>query len=184
MGPHWPGTALAILTIVAVSSRAVFRDAIVGMDTHAPISQPVADRPSDGGVMNAPFHIISAHFGGGNADERKDLALARLARLVADEGGSLAAIGRLCNRPGIAVALQRLETLLATEHGGIADVIGGSVPLLEDLGDALVAIPPDCEIGGPILETDSALVANLDAAVRFAGARIEDNIRALRQLVD
>ena len=83
MEPHWPGTAQAILTIVAVSSRAVFRDAIVGMDTHAPISQPVVDRPSDGGVVNASFHIISTHFGGGNADDGKDLALARLSRFAA-----------------------------------------------------------------------------------------------------
>jgi len=33
--------------------------------------------------MNAPFHIISTHFGDGNVDDGKDLALARLARFAA-----------------------------------------------------------------------------------------------------
>ena len=133
--------------------------------------------------MNAPFHIISAHFGGGTADESKGLALARLSRLVSDEGPSLVAIGRLCNRPAISAALQGLDTLLFNQPDGHADVIGQAVPLLEDLRDTLAAIPPDCEIGEPILEADRYLVENLDAAVCFAGARVEDNIQALRRLV-
>lgn len=33
--------------------------------------------------MNAPLHIISTDFGGGNADDGKDLALARLSRFAA-----------------------------------------------------------------------------------------------------
>lgn len=64
------------------------------------------------------------------------------------------------------------------------DVIGSAVALLERLSDELARIPPNPEITSVILESDRSLVANFDAAVRYAGARVEDNARALKQLLD
>lgn len=134
--------------------------------------------------MNAPIHIISTHFGSEGGRDQKDLALSRLSRLVADDGGHLAAIGRLCNRPAITAALQKLDALLEQEPDRDTDLIGQAIGLLEGLRDTLVEIPTDCEIDAVILDGDQCLVENLDGALRFAGARVEDNIRALRQLMD
>ena len=133
--------------------------------------------------MNAPLPIIATHFGTTDEDLR-DLAFARLAALSEDVGGSLADIARLCGRPQIAEVLLGLEGLHRGPSIADEDIIREVIPMLERLRDELMAIPADCEIRTVILEKDRPLVADLDAAVRYAGARVDDNIAGLRSLVD
>lgn len=132
--------------------------------------------------MNAPLPIISTHFG--SPDEApRDLAFARLAALTDDIGGSLADITRLCGRPEIGAVLLALEGLHRGPNISDEDVIRAAIPMLERLRDELMAIPADCEIRTVILEKDRPLVAQFDAAVRYAGARVDDNIASLRDLL-
>jgi len=134
--------------------------------------------------MNIPLPILSAHVGDCEFDAR-DLAFARLGALAEDVGGPLSAIARLCGRPMILGLLDQIEGLHRSPDGtDDQDVIGSAVALLERLSDELARIPPNPEITSVILESDRSLVANFDAAVRYAGARVEDNARALKQLLD
>lgn len=77
-------------------------------------------------------------------------------------------------------ALAGLEGLHRGPRIDDQDVIQDAIALLEILREALVSIPADCEIKSEIVETDRALVANLDAAVRYAGARVDDKPRRKR----
>lgn len=133
--------------------------------------------------MNAPLPIIATHVGITTDEDARDLAFARLAALSHDEGGTLVAIARLCGYPGIMEALAGLESLHRGPMIDDQDVIRDAIALLETLRDVLVSIPADCEAKSVILETDRTLVANLDAAVRYAGARVDDNLRALEYLL-
>lgn len=134
--------------------------------------------------MNIPIPILSAHVVDCEFDAR-DLAFARLGALAEDVGGTLSAMARLCGKPTIPAILDQIDGLHRTPDGADDQkVISFAVALLESLADELAGIPPTPEITSVILDTDRSLVANLDAAVRYAGARVEDNARALKQLLD
>ncbi|MCR9150292.1 MAG: hypothetical protein NXH83_08965 [Rhodobacteraceae bacterium] len=163
---------------------AVRRDANVGRGLPLPpLSTGYFAGAFTGGDMNAPLPVIATHVGITTDEDARDLAFARLAALLQDEGGTLAAIARLCGYPGILEALSGLESLHRGPRIDDQDVIRDAIALLETLREVLVSIPSVCEIKSVILETDRALVANLDAALRYAGARIDDNLRALEGLL-
>lgn len=132
--------------------------------------------------MNAPNLILATHVAA-VSPARADLAFARLGALVEDEGQALAAIGRLCGRPQIAPLLAKLETLHRDPGGDDSPVIAEAVRLLEDLRDTLASIPTRAEITGRILEEDRPRIRDLDAAIRYSGARVEDHLIAMRRLL-
>jgi len=103
--------------------------------------------------------------------------------LSEDLGGSLRAFSRLCGYPELKAAVAGLEGLHRGPGIDDQDVIREAIALLETLREILVALPSDCEVTSAILETDRRLVADLDAAVRYAGARVDDDLRALEDLL-
>ena len=131
--------------------------------------------------MNAPNPILATHVAGPIPD-RADLAFARLGALAEDEGETLAAIGRLCGRPQIGRLLAELEALHRDPGGDDAPAITAALRILAGLREALATIPPRAEITGVILPEDQALIPGLDAGIRFAGARVEDHLLAMRHL--
>lgn len=140
--------------------------------------------------MNAPIPILYLHVGvmadekeNGHVFEQGELAFVRLAELLQDIGETLTKMSRLCGRPEIVSALMGLEGLHRGPGISDRDVIMDALRLLESLRENLMSIPADCEIVGDVFEADRMLIADLDAAVRYAGARVDDNIRALGHLL-
>jgi len=132
--------------------------------------------------MNASTFIIATHVAQTLA-ERADIVFARLGAFAQDEGRTLAAIARLCDRPEIGHHLAGLEALHRDPAGDDNPTIRAAIRHLEALQGILADLPPDPEVTGLIRESDRTLVKSLDAAIRYAGARVEDHLRAMRHLL-
>lgn len=130
--------------------------------------------------MTALNPILSTHVLG--AIGTRDLVFARLGAFAEDPGGTLCAIARLCGLPRMAELLAALNALHRTPDGDDDGVIGEAIAILTELRDLLAALPVEAEIRAPIREEDRTLVRDLDAAIRYAGARTEDHIAALNRL--
>lgn len=131
--------------------------------------------------MNLP--IIFTHVADSDMDAR-DLAFARLGAFVTDLGDMLADIARLTGRPRISAIVDDIGALHRTPDGDDADVIRLAVGLLDDLAAELCGILPDVKIVSAVHAADGTLLRELDAAVRYAGARAEDHAKALRRLLE
>lgn len=131
--------------------------------------------------MNLP--IIYTHVADSDMDAR-DLAFARLGAFVTDLGDMLADIARLTGRPRIAAIMDDIGALHRAPDGNDLDVIRAAVRLLGDMATELCGIPPDVEIVSAVHVADGTLLRELDAAVRYAGARAEDHAKALRRLLE
>lgn len=131
--------------------------------------------------MNSPFPIIGAHFDT-PIEDATDLVFARLGGLAADVGGSLETISRLCGKPDILHLLRELDCMHRAPDVDDSVVIEQALRLLGDLHDVLSGIPTDPPFVSVVRDEDRTLVSHFDAAVRYSGARVADQLQALERL--
>jgi hypothetical protein len=129
--------------------------------------------------MTALPLILSTHVDREPALDAFDLAFARLGRFLYAELGMIEALGR-------ALSLQHLGRSISALHllhrgGSEPDpvVIKTAIEHLADLRDLLLAIPSRAEVINPQAIDGVISLRDVDAAIRFAGARVDEQIAAL-----
>lgn len=107
------------------------------------------------------------------------LALARLQAFLEEEGASLVRACSLLDLTGAEADVAALRALLS-DPDATRSALAASAALLERIVEDLAGIPTHAEIQRPLRAGEAAVVRDLDARVRWLGARTEEMLSLLR----
>jgi hypothetical protein len=130
--------------------------------------------------MTALPYILSTHVDREPALDAFDLAFARLGGFLDAEAPTIEALGRALSLPCVEQSIRDLHILHRGEGDTDTFVIDTALGHLTDLRDELLAIPSRAvvvnlqAIDGVISQRD------VDATIRFLGARVADQMAALQ----
>ncbi len=129
--------------------------------------------------MTALPLILSIHVDRESTIDTIDLAFARLGGFLDAEAPSIEALGVALCLPPVKRSLRALHQL---HRGGPAPdprLIETAISHLRDLRDQLLASPGDTPVVAPQALEGVLAPQDVDAAIRFMGARVDDQIATL-----
>lgn len=134
--------------------------------------------------MTALPLILTTHVDCEPTLDMLDLAFARLGGFLGAEGAFLEAIAEALSLPGVGQSLGALHLL--HRGGGDPDtkVIATAIGHLSDLRDQLLAVPNGASLVTPQALEGVLAPKEVDAAIRFIGARVDDQIATLLYTLD
>ena len=129
--------------------------------------------------------IVDIHCLTINALDRADIALARLGRFLDEDGPTIEQIARIVGRPDLSRPLQALQALHCGEAGtDEITVLVAARRYLEELLIAFQSLPVSIPSPQAVKPEDLILSTQIDQAVRWCGARIEDAHAAINHLIE
>ena len=109
-----------------------------------------------------------------------DLAFSRLGGFLDVEGASLEALGEALSLPRVGHSLGALHLLHRGGRDTDPQVIEAAIAHLVDLRDELLAVPHGASVVMPQALQGAIAHKDVDAAIRFMAARLDDQIVLLR----
>jgi hypothetical protein len=119
---------------------------------------------------------------GGRPVDLTALALAKLGTFLTNEGPGLARVLHLLDNPGAETDLQALRALLVAPMGTRQALVEAE-RLLDRLVEALAEVSVRADIQRLIPQTDQNLAREIDAAIRWFGARTQDMLELVRHVL-
>ena len=113
-----------------------------------------------------------------------DLAFAQLGGFLDAETETLGALGEALSLPTIGQSIRALQLLHRGGGDPDAKVIATAIRHLSDLRDQLLVVPNGASVMTPQALQGVFALKDVDAAVRFIGAHIDDQIAALQCTLD
>lgn len=124
--------------------------------------------------------IIGTHVGG--TTDLADLFCARLGAFLDEEASRLQQLSRLLELPKIPRLLATLGNLHRGPRYPDRAVLAETDAVLAELLDVMRGVPFDAAPTGPVLPGDESLLREIDAAIRWCGARVEEQRQAIMYL--
>jgi hypothetical protein len=134
--------------------------------------------------MTALPLILSTHVDREPALDGFDLAFVRLGGFLDAEAPTIEALGRALSLPHVLQSICALHLLHRGEGVSDRKVIETAIRHLTDLRDELLSIPSDAAVVNPQAFRRVLSHRDVDAAIRFMGARVDDQISALKYAID
>jgi hypothetical protein len=134
--------------------------------------------------MTALPLILSIHVDREPTVDKLDLAFARLGGFLDAETETLDALGEALSLPTVGQSVRALQILHRGGGDPDAKVIATAIRHLSDLRDELLVVPNGASVMTPQALQGVFAIKDVDAAVRFIGARIDDQIAALLYTLD
>ena len=148
------------------------------VSSQASVSQTTT---ATGGATIIPVHVAMPIPGGRPADLAA-LALSKLGTFLTNEGPGLARVLHLLDLPGAEADLQALRALLVAPKGTRQALVEAE-RLLDRLVEALAEVSARAEIQRLIPQVDQSLAREIDAAIRWFGARTQDMLELVRHVL-
>lgn len=130
--------------------------------------------------MTAIQKIIATHVASCTEIDQRDLVFIRLGGFLDNEGPSILSIGSALQDPGIERCLGALGALHRTDEDGDQLTLLAALDLLEDLRHRLLASSTAHVVDG---SAGAVFPSDFDASVNYHGARVDDQIAAIRYIL-
>jgi hypothetical protein len=129
--------------------------------------------------MTALPLILPTHVEFDSTLDMLDLAFARLGGFLDVEAATLEALGEALSLPRVGQSLGALHLLHRGGRDTDPQVIETAIGHLADLRDQLLAVPHGASVVMPQALHGAVAPKEVDAAIRFMAARLDDQIAAL-----
>lgn len=129
--------------------------------------------------MTALPLILTTHLHCEPTLDMLDLAFARLGGFLDTEAAALEALGEALSLPRVVQSLCALHLLHRGGRDTDPTLIETAIGHLEDLRNELLEVPHDALVMKPQALRGVFPLKDVDAAIRFMGARVDDQIAAL-----
>jgi hypothetical protein len=134
--------------------------------------------------MTALPLILAIHVDRESTIDTFDLVFARLGGFLDAEAPTIEALAAALSLPQVGHCMQDLHLLHRGGRESDPKVIATALGLLTNLRDQLLSIPSGASLLLPQALEGELASRDVDAAIRFMGARVDDQIAALEDLID